>query len=210
MAGAIKPHWPRIRAVLEADIAHRSRQLAEDGIQDLFDSLHPTLRWADDRLISNDRLDTVIDLNGRGLPLPPSVFAGHCVLLTAHLPSPPSLIYPARAVGTLWERRSIGGNGLSRLLGRSRAQLLAYASSPSTTTQLAARTGLSLGAVSQHLAILRETGLVTGHRYRHEVHYTATDLGVALMNGCSSMLGSGARGGSGVGGELGAGASAAD
>jgi hypothetical protein len=87
----------------------------------------------------------------------------------------------SRAVGTLWERRDAAGNGLVRLLGRSRAQLLAHTHSPSTTTQLAACTGLSLGAVSRHLAILRDTGLVTSHRYRREVNYTASDLGIALL-----------------------------
>lgn len=67
------------------------------------------------------------------------------------------------------------------LLGRSRAQLLTYTTSPTTTTRLAALTGLSLGAVSQHLAVLCEAGLVTSHRYRREVNYAAGDLGIALL-----------------------------
>ncbi|MER5307771.1 ArsR family transcriptional regulator [Streptomyces sp. NPDC002773] len=45
----------------------------------------------------------------------------------------------------------------------------------------AALIGLSVGAVSQHLAVLRDTGLVTSHRYRREVHYTASELGNALL-----------------------------
>jgi hypothetical protein len=181
---AIRPHWPRIRAVLEADIAFRTRQLAEDGVQWLFDNLHPSLRWAGDRLVVGDLRDADIELDGQGLPLTPSVFAGTCALLTGHAAAPAAVgtIYPARAVGTVWERRGIDGNGLSRLLGRSRAQLLAYASSPATTTQLAARTGLSPGAVSQHLAVLREAGLVTSTRYRREVNYAASDLGLALLD----------------------------
>ncbi|MER5813318.1 helix-turn-helix domain-containing protein [Streptomyces sp. NPDC002033] len=54
-------------------------------------------------------------------------------------------------------------------------------SSPATTTRLAARTGLSPGAVSQHLGVLREAGLVTSHRYGREVHYTTSELGDALL-----------------------------
>lgn len=173
---AVKPHWPRIRAVLEADVTHRSRQLAEDGIQQVFAGLHPSLRWSDGELVSPD---LPADVGGAGLTLTPTAFATRCHLLTGH--PAPALIYPARAVGTLWERRH-GGEGLARLLGRSRAQILAFTSSPTTTTQLAARTGLSLGAVSQHLTVLRDSGLVTGHRYRHEVNYTASDLGQALLS----------------------------
>ncbi|KAA2254034.1 winged helix-turn-helix transcriptional regulator [Solihabitans fulvus] len=179
---AIEPHWSRMRAVLEADISHRARQLAEDGLAALFDSLHPTLRWAGDRLVSTDPRSPEIELRGRGLPLTPSVYANRCVLLAGGAASSPVAIYPARAVGTLWEGRRTDVDGLARLLGRSRARLLGYTSSPSTTTQLAARTGLSLGAVSQHLAVLREAGLVTSSRYRREVNYTASDLGAALLD----------------------------
>ncbi len=96
---------------------------------------------------------------------------------------PPCLVYPARAVGTLWECRDGSGDGLARLLGRSRARLLSGTSTPSTTTGLALLTGLTPGAVSQHLAVLRGAGLVTGHRYRREVYYRASELGLALMEG---------------------------
>lgn len=185
---AVEPHWPRMRALLEADIAHRTRQLAEDGIREVLAQLHPTLSWEGDRLVSPHlpspgpgRADVVLDLDGAGITLAPTVFAPECRLLAGDGTAPPALVYPARALGTLWERRDPAGDGLARLMGRSRARLLAHTSSPSTTTQLAARTGLSPGAVSQHLAVLRGAGLVTSHRYRREVHYTASDLGTALL-----------------------------
>ncbi|WP_406179625.1 ArsR family transcriptional regulator [Streptomyces sp. NBC_01006] len=186
---AVRPYWPRIRAVLEADIAYRTRQLAEDGIQEVLARLHPTLRWSGDRLDSPDLAPAVLDLDGKGLTLAPSAFALRCRLLTGPGPVPPAVVYPSRAVGTLWERRAASGEGLARLLGRSRARLLAFTTSPATTTQLAARTGLSLGAVSQHLAVLRDAGLVTSHRYRREVHYATSELGGALLEraqGCSA------------------------
>ncbi|MEU6668105.1 ArsR family transcriptional regulator [Streptomyces sp. NPDC046727] len=183
---AVAPHWPRMRALQEADIAHRTRQLAEDGIQEVFAHLHPTLSWEGDRLTSpqlrHHRSDFEgVELGGTGVTLAPTVFGAECRLLAGDGVTPPALVYPARALGTLWERRDPAGDGLARLMGRSRARLLAHTSSPSTTTQLAARTGLSPGAVSQHLAVLRDAGLVTSHRYRREVHYTASDLGTALL-----------------------------
>jgi hypothetical protein len=46
----IAPHWARIRAVLDADIAYRARQVAAGGAQRLFADLHPDMRWHDGRL----------------------------------------------------------------------------------------------------------------------------------------------------------------
>ncbi|WP_371618884.1 DUF5937 family protein [Streptomyces sp. NBC_00454] len=177
----VRPHWPRIRAVLEADVAYRTRQLGEDGIREVLAHLHPALRWEDNRLESADLPAGELVLAGHGITLAPSAFAVRCHLLAGLGGAPPCAIYPSRAVGTLWERRDAAGDGLARLLGHSRARILAHTSSPSTTTGLAGRTGLSLGAVSQHLAVLRDAGLVTSHRYRREVHYKASDLGIALL-----------------------------
>ncbi|MFJ5832596.1 ArsR family transcriptional regulator [Streptomyces sp. NPDC093089] len=183
----VRPYWPRIRAVLEADLAYRTRQLAEDGIQEVFAHLHPSLRWAEDRLTGAGLPARGMALDGGGITLAPSVFTPRCVLLPGRESGPgrsgtaPCLVYPARAVGTLWERRAEPGDGLARLLGRSRAGLLGRTSSPTTTTGLALQTGLSPGAVSQHLAVLRDAGLVTPHRYRREVYYRASELGLALL-----------------------------
>ncbi|MEV6977528.1 DUF5937 family protein [Kitasatospora sp. NPDC093806] len=179
---AVRPHWPRLRAALEADIAHRTRLLAEDGIHEVLSSLHPTLHWTESRLRSPDLPTAGPALDGTGLTLTPSAFADRCHLLPGRPGTPPALIYPARALGLLWESRENTDDALARLLGRSRARLLACTASPTTTTRLATRTGLSLGAVSQHLTVLRDAGLVTAHRHRREVHYTATDLGTSLLS----------------------------
>ncbi|MFE0652918.1 ArsR family transcriptional regulator [Streptomyces sp. NPDC059534] len=177
----VRPHWPRIRAVLEADLAYRTRQLAEDGIQEVFAHLHPSLRWADDRLASPGLPAGALTLDGGGITLAPGAFTARCVLIPGRDGVPPCLVYPARGTGTLWERHAEPGDGLARLLGRSRAGLLDRTSTPTTTTSLARQTGLSPGAVSQHLAVLRDAGLVTGHRYRREVYYRASELGLALL-----------------------------
>ncbi|MFI0926329.1 ArsR family transcriptional regulator [Streptomyces sp. NPDC021012] len=180
-AAGVRPYWPRIRAVLEADLAYRTRQLAEDGIQEVLAHLHPSLRWAEDRLSGPGLPARGPALDGGGITLAPSAFTTRCVLLPGRKGVPPCLVYPARAVGTLWERRAEPGDGLARLLGRSRAGLLGRTSTPATTTGLAHQTGLSVGAVSQHLAVLRDAGLVTSHRYRREVYYRASELGRALL-----------------------------
>ncbi|MGW8767874.1 ArsR family transcriptional regulator [Streptomyces sp. NPDC055815] len=181
----VRPYWPRIRAVLEADLAYRTRQLAEDGIQEVFAHLHPSLRWAEDRLTGAGLPAGGLALDGGGITLAPSAFTNRCVLLPARYGVAPCLVYPVRAVGTLCERNAEPGDGLARLLGRSRAGLLGRTSTPTTTTGLAQQTGLSVGAVSQHLAVLRDAGLVTSHRYRREVYYRASELGEALLGRAS-------------------------
>ncbi|MGY0232974.1 MarR family transcriptional regulator [Longispora urticae] len=179
---AILPHWPRMRALLEADIGHRSRQFAEGGPRLLFDTLHPSTSWAGDRLLVEDAFRIDVAVAGSGLPLRPSLFLDHRVMLTQSDWNPPSAIYPARAVGTLWEssgqRRP---QSLARLLGANRARLLALTATPVTTTALAARTGLTPGSVSQHLAVLHQAGLLSRHRYGREVRYTHTELGGQLL-----------------------------
>jgi hypothetical protein len=51
-AALLAPHWPRLRAVLEADVAYHARRLADGGMQRLFTGLHPQLSWVDGTLIT--------------------------------------------------------------------------------------------------------------------------------------------------------------
>ena len=178
---AIAPHWTSMRAVLEADIAYRSRQLAEGGIRRLFSTLHPTVRWAGDRLISDDTFDVDLDLCGRGLPLLPSVFVDRRVLWTIRGGSPPLAVYPARGAALIWQARPQVNRSLGALVGATRAQLLALVEQPATTTELARRLGLSPPAISQHLRILHDAGLVCRSRHKRAVLYLTTDAGLTLL-----------------------------
>ena len=56
------------------------------------------------------------------------------------------------------------GTALDRLLGRSRAAILLTLEDPASTTQLAAALGQSLGGIGDHLAVLREAGLIARAR----------------------------------------------
>jgi len=179
---AIAPHWPRMRALLEADIAYRARQLADGGPRLLFDTLHPRAHWADDRLVVQDRWGLEVVVGGRGFAMMPSAFADRVPLLQVSSWSPPWIAYPVRALGTLWEGRPARPSGtLDGILGAARSRLLALLASPSTTSDLAARTGLSPGAVSQHLTALHAAGLLTRNRQGKLVFYATTDLGSSLL-----------------------------
>ena len=122
-------------------------------------------------------------LGGRGLLFVPSVFIWPKLALGLDPPWPPSLIYPARGVAALWERpgsASARGTALDRLLGPSRAAILIALEEPASTTQLVAALGQSLGAIGDHLAVLREAGLISRARSGRSVLYRRTPVGDAL------------------------------
>jgi DNA-binding transcriptional ArsR family regulator len=52
---------------------------------------------------------------------------------------------------------------------------------PGTTTELARALRLTAGGASQHLAVLREAGLVRGHRVGRSVLYLRTAAGDDLL-----------------------------
>lgn len=174
-ARAVEPHWPRIRALLEADLRHRSRRLTEGGPVRLFDDLHPNVAWAADRLTIEMPWTDTVELGGRGLLLLP------CALLAAHPvavadePWQPTLIYPARGLGLLWEPGAKAApDGLAALVGGTRADLLIALAAPRSTTELAGLLGLTPGGISQHLGVLRRSGLVQAERHGRSVLYLRT------------------------------------
>lgn len=180
---ALAEHWPRMRALLEGDLVHRSRQLAARGPQGLFAGMHAAVRWQDMRLRLEERPAAYSRvLGGEGLLLVPSIFVWPRISYRTESPGQPVIAYPARGVATLWERGTAPAPGaLSAVIGRSRAQLLAELESPASTTELARRTGLSPGSVSEQLALLKEAGFVTPHRVGRSVLYARTTRADALL-----------------------------
>ncbi|HEY3506835.1 MAG TPA: DUF5937 family protein [Actinocatenispora sp.] len=180
---ALAPDWPRIRGLAEGEIAYRSRRLAEGGAYLLFRDLHERVTWSGDTLyVRHQFWHDSRALDGRGLLLVPSVFAWPNVFTISQRPWQPTLLYPPRGVATVWESGTAGGpTALAAVLGRARAALLAELDAPASTTELARRTGLSAGGVSQQLTALRGAGLVVAHRAGRVVLYARTELADALL-----------------------------
>jgi DNA-binding transcriptional ArsR family regulator len=179
---AVEPVWPRIRAILEADIAYRARRLTTGGPAALFADLHPNVTWSQPHLdVQIPGHDATFSLDGRGLLLVPSAFATRPVV-SDRAPWLPGIIYPARGVATLWQQAPAAPGGLGRLIGASRATMLIDLAAPRSTTELAERLALSPATASHHLAALREAGLVTGRREGRSVLYARTPLGDALAS----------------------------
>lgn len=188
----VRPHWPRIRALLESDIAHRAAQLTSGGAVRLFEDLHPDLVWSAGRLTfpADQRGGTSPAAHG-GLVLLPVALGPDRVVVKRNTTTRTTLRYPCRGVGSLAQSldRSPVPRDTARLLGRSKAGLLRALLSPSTTTDLARELGTTPSAVAQHLAVLRANGLVSGRRSGRRVLYETTPLGGALLAGADAHLG---------------------
>lgn len=182
---ALAPYWPRILTLFEGDILHRAQHFAEGGARRLFADLGPQLRWEAGTLrMVHGFTSGPRRLAGRGLLLVPSAFVWPRIFTTLDSDTTqPTLRYPPRGIGTLWEQRpQERSDALAGVLGRTRALLLAELSAPASTTELSRRTGLSPGGVSQHLTALRAARLVSAHRTGRVVLYARTAVAEALVS----------------------------
>lgn len=181
---AIAPDWPRIRAVLEADVAYRMARLADGGLAALLADLHHRIEWVSTGL----RVDVArgqrwqVRVDGRRLPLVPCVFA-RGPLTNIDVDRPPVVAYPARGAASVWDDAPPAGPALAGVLGRGRADVLAALDVPAATSDLAPRLGVTAGAVSQHLSSLAGAALVARTRQGRRVLYSRTALGEALCAG---------------------------
>jgi DNA-binding transcriptional ArsR family regulator len=173
--------WPRFRAILQRDVAHRAGRLAAYGWAAALEDLSPQVHWRPRGQIEVEltTLHGLRRLGGKGLLFLPSAFT---TAVGAYLEDawPYAMIYPARGAAAA---PAAADADLSALIGRSRARILAELAEPATTTQLAALLGQSLGTTGGHLAALRRTGLIAGTRVGRGVLYARTALGDALVNG---------------------------
>lgn len=179
----IAPHWARLRAVLDSDIAYRAKQWAEGGAGHLFADLHAGLNWQDGQLTLDGDHRPSPGRPAGGLVLSPVVLGPPWVMVKLHTTTQTTIRYPARGSGALWtaaEHRPV--EQAVRLLGRRRAELLETLRSPATTTDLAEALHVSPSAVSQHLRVLRDSGLVTGQRSGRAVLYRTTEQGLRLLS----------------------------
>jgi len=173
--------WPRRRRVLEADIVSRTSQLATEGWTGVFSSLSAHQRWLGDGLLQ---------VNGYDLPTRDLSEARELSFVPVHsnggwvawdLPERYALVYPvAGALAQVGSGRG-GPDAVARLIGANRARVLGLLDDPRSTTQLAALTGLPLGAVGNHLRVLLEAGLVLRRRSGREVLYWRTVLAEELL-----------------------------
>ncbi|MGI5242798.1 ArsR/SmtB family transcription factor [Dactylosporangium sp. CA-139066] len=182
--GALAELWPRLRALADAEIAHRTSAAAFPGPRALLDDLHPRLRWDPDAL----RLDYLKDaeyppwhLDGHPLAILPTAFSGrHAWILESG--DRRALWYPPRSVHAVFAAAPPPPAPLAALLGGTRAAVLTLLATPSSTGDVAERLGLAPATASHHLTALRDAGLIVAARNGRRLDYRRTDLGERLTS----------------------------
>ena len=178
------PYWDRMRTLLSADISYRGHVLTQHGTGAMLNGLGPAITYADgllkvDSVAAVSRTEAV---DGRGLVLQPSLFGPHAVI-PFDPGADPILGYPPRGQANLWSVvEPPSQQDLAQLIGTPRAHILELLTHPRTTTDLAGELKVTPSAVSQHLQLLRRTGLVEPQRTGKQVLYRPTEL-AALLTG---------------------------
>jgi DNA-binding transcriptional ArsR family regulator len=182
---AIDGWMPQIQAQVATE--HRGlAQVAAEGTGRLLESLHPLISWKAPVLSVFSGLDVDVHLEGRGLLIQPTVFAGGRPWISGFDTKDYqlTLFVPPRRQLPLGEHEPESPRNTAALLGRTRSALLETIvdSGPHTTGELARRAGCSPASVSDHTSVLRASGLITTIRVGQFAHHAATELGEALVS----------------------------
>jgi DNA-binding transcriptional ArsR family regulator len=185
---AIHPYWSRICGVLEDDVSYRAARSLAGGLFALLADIHPEVTLEGDRLFVDKPHHADAAYDGAQLTVIPSVFAWPNLLLSHSRDASFELTYAARGVGRVWEgitAEEEQPDALAALVGRTRALILQRLAIPASTTQLARDLGQSPSAVSQHLSVLRSSGLLTNSRSGRSVLYRQTPLATSILAACA-------------------------
>ncbi|MFI7083294.1 ArsR/SmtB family transcription factor [Streptomyces anulatus] len=181
----LAPHWNRIYSSLEEEILLRGRTLAVEGPEAMLGELGGRVLWTRPRLTVPYHRDLDLTITKSRLLLVPTVFSGGLRLLVEG-PAGVAMSYQARATGRL-RILTAGADGdrsedrLALLLGKGRAQVVRALELPMTTTAVAESLGLAKSTVSQHLAVLSDSGVVWKRRTGASVFYQLDQSGLALL-----------------------------
>jgi DNA-binding transcriptional ArsR family regulator len=178
-------HWPRIQTVLENDVLFRAREMALQGVGSMLTNLNPMMQYLEgqllrDKIYKKKLKDKHFQLGGRGLQLVPAMLGRLSWQVVPEYQ--PMIIYRARGAG-LWyaPQQQDTEKALVIALGEGKARLLSALNTPSHTTELARKLGITAGAVSQQLSRLSEAGLVQAHRSSNKVYYRLSPRGEKLL-----------------------------
>jgi DNA-binding transcriptional ArsR family regulator len=184
----IAPQMPVISTAIAPEVAKHNDTVANSGFESLIPTLHPTFRWnAPVLTVEMPHVDRDLYLLGRGLRLVPSFFCWKYPVMLLDPRLPPVLVYPVRHDPSWPEqaaRRPDHERAVGDLIGRTRAVVLRSISAGAcSTSELAARAGISLASASEHARVLHDTGLVTTHRVGSAVRHSISQVGVNVLTG---------------------------
>lgn len=159
---------------------YRAERLAVDGWPGALDQMSRRSAWVGDdavRFGDTPAPDRVVGDDGMQ-------FVPVCVASGSWLCQAPSdrhaLIYRARGRAAPVDGEA--DDGVRRLLGGNRSEILARLEQPATTSELSVLLGLALGTVGGHLSVLREAGLVRATRVGRRAVYRRTEIADRLLD----------------------------
>ena len=183
----VAPFRQTIETVLARDRDARMTALADQGVDGLFGSLCPLVRWSAGELRIPAHRDQELHLDGRGLLLIPAYFCIRTPVTMFDPELPPVLVYPAQLQPNeaLFQHDKPQPTALPALIGATRTAVLDTIGDRriSTTTELARHLAISMASASEHTRVLRDAGLITSHRDRNRMLHQMTPLGRALRAG---------------------------
>ncbi|WP_030508160.1 ArsR/SmtB family transcription factor [Microbispora rosea] len=175
---AVEPEWPSMRQALRAEMLDRALQVNREGLRTVLPRLHPSAACEGDTITVESAVDIDVDCPG-GLILVPSLFITDRVQCTTSHHWAPAIYYPASG-RYLWAAPPTP-RSLERLLGTTRSRILAALTTPLQTTVVAGLVGVTAPTASEHLAILRDAGLIDSTRAGRTATHELTAAGRALL-----------------------------
>ncbi|HEY9293573.1 MAG TPA: helix-turn-helix domain-containing protein [Microlunatus sp.] len=172
----VAPDRSLIESVLSAHRNKLMKTMMHGGVEAVLDNLIPSTRWRSPYLEAVYPVERSVDLRGRGLRLVPSYFCFKMPVMLADDSLDPVLVYPVEH--TVSEP---GSGGIAELIGSTRAAVLGCITDGASTSQVAARVGISLATASHHTTILRQAGLINSTRRANSVVHSPSSLGFALL-----------------------------
>ncbi|MEV5880635.1 helix-turn-helix domain-containing protein [Streptomyces sp. NPDC052101] len=179
--------WPRILSGFHAEVALRTRSMAQHGLLATLTSLSPGIRWNGMTLEIPHAQDREIALGGVGLVLLPSLLWTAPPLVAVQRDGPALLVYPAVTPLPLQDSPTTA-DPLTALLGTTRALMLRLLTREHTTTGLARALDITAPAASMQTRTLREARLITTHREGKTVWHWCTPLGLDILTATQPPL----------------------
>ncbi|MCP2338923.1 ArsR/SmtB family transcription factor [Actinomadura rupiterrae] len=173
-------NWDRLCAGVRGDVGWRSQVIAEQGLKAALAGLVPGSDWQGSTLRVPAIWNRHVYLAGCGLTLYPSPSWNAHVLMGWCPDGSRLLVYPALSSLPLIDEAP-ADDPIAELLGRTRAAVLALATQPRTTGDLARELKISPASVSAHTKTLRAAGLLTTERAGKAVLHSVTPLGYRLL-----------------------------
>lgn len=184
---AIAGYWSQILTVLENDVLYRARLLATEGTESVLHHLDKRIHY-ERGLLSLDKeykgkcqTDYSVQIDDNLLYLMPSAFGSGGLSWQVAQPWHPALYYGTRGTGLWYSAPPQNNAALEITLGEARARILMTLTDPASTGELARKLHLTDGAISQHLTLLRQAGLIESQRSGYRVYHRLSARGTQLM-----------------------------